>query len=259
MSTAMKCQLVVLCGLLTGAAGGQLVQSEPNKASYARDPANLPDAIAKVKSGDFSTGHVEMIAMAGAVQAIPILEVQYSRANDSLNKGELASALVRLGDKDNTYWDFLVENATSGLQTDAPPPLRRDSQPRPSQDFIDWAKAHNTTTDEALSSLYNSALALSFVAKSGDPRALPLLRRGLSSPYFITQAFAAEGLARLQDKESIPLIIDACKKALPAGAAAIAKSLVYFDEPEAQRAVDTYIPKNMARLYREARANGKTL
>jgi hypothetical protein len=153
--------------------------------------------------------------------------------------------------------DFLVKGVTQGLETDAPYVTRFDSQPGPSQEFTDWASAHNITTDAALETLYNSALAMSLLAKTGDRRGIPLLRRGLSSPYFLTQTSAAEGLAKIQDKESIPLIIEACKKAPAAAASVIARYLVYFDDPEAQRAVDTYIPKDMAKLYREARASGR--
>jgi PBS lyase HEAT-like repeat len=68
---------------------------------------------------------------------------------------------------------------------------------------------------------------------------------------------AAEGLAELQDKESIPLIIQACERAPAEAAGVIAQSLVYFDDPEAQGAVDRYIPKDRSKILREARAQGK--
>jgi hypothetical protein len=68
---------------------------------------------------------------------------------------------------------------------------------------------------------------------------------------------AALGLAEIQDKASIPLIIEACKRAPAEAAAVMAESLVYFDDAEAQRAVDTYIPKDAAKVFREARAQGK--
>jgi len=258
MSNAMKFQLLLLCALVTGAAYGQEKQSQPDKLIYAADPANVPDAIAKVKSGDFNGVHIAMIARAGAVEAIPILKQQFSRSQDPLIKSEIAAALVRLGVKDDTYWGLLVEGATPGLETDAPRVMRFDSQPGPSPEFVDWAKAHNITTDSALDTLYRSALAVALLAKTADPRGIPLLRRALLSPYFLTQAYAAEGLANIQDRESIPLIVEACKREPAAAAAVIAKSLVYFDDPEAQRAVDTYVPADMAKLYRKARADGKT-
>jgi hypothetical protein len=64
-------------------------------------------------------------------------------------------------------------------------------------------------------------------------------------------------LQQIQDTESIPLIVEACKKAPPAAAASIAEPLIYFDDAEAQGAVDTYVPKDRAKILREARAQGK--
>jgi hypothetical protein len=70
---------------------------------------------------------------------------------------------------------------------------------------------------------------------------------------------AANGLAEIQDEDSIPLIIEACKKAPAAVAGLIAESLIYFDDTEAKSAVDTYVPKDRAKILREARAQGKKL
>jgi hypothetical protein len=71
------------------------------------------------------------------------------------------------------------------------------------------------------------------------------------------EALAAEGLAEPQDVSSVPLIVQACGKASAEQAQIIARSLVYFDDPEAQRAVDKYVSKDAAKIHREARAQGK--
>ena len=68
---------------------------------------------------------------------------------------------------------------------------------------------------------------------------------------------AAMGLAQMQDKDSIPLIIEACKRAPKGFDSGIAEaSLVLFDDSQAQSAVDTYVPKDRAKTKREARAHG---
>jgi hypothetical protein len=69
---------------------------------------------------------------------------------------------------------------------------------------------------------------------------------------------AALGLAEAQDVDSIPLIVMACKRAPAEAAGLIAVSLIYFDAAEAQSAAARYIAKDMAKMYREARAAGKT-
>ena len=74
---------------------------------------------------------------------------------------------------------------------------------------------------------------------------------------YLTVQNNARLLAEIQDKDSIPLIIEACKRAPAAAAAVIAESLVYFDDTEAQRAVDMYVPKDRAKIIREAKAQGK--
>jgi hypothetical protein len=68
--------------------------------------------------------------------------------------------------------------------------------------------------------------------------------------------FAAKGLAQIQDKNSIPLIIAACQGAPTGYASEIAKSLIWFDDPRAQTAVDTYMPKEHAKIWRDTRARG---
>jgi HEAT repeat protein len=245
------------CAALGGTAHGQVEQSRPDKPVYGADNANLPDAIAKVGSGEFGAVHLELIAKSHAVQTIPVLEKQFTNSSDPTIKGKIADALVRLGDKNNDYWDFLVKEATPAVESDAPPLVPSDSQQGPSPEFIAWAKAHNVTTDSALGTMYQLSINVLFLAETGDPRGIPLLRRALFAPSFMTQAYAAEGLALAQDKDSIPLIIEACKRS-PTASLAIAESLVYFDDPRAQNAVDTYIPKDFAKSLREARAKGKT-
>jgi hypothetical protein len=47
---------------------------------------------------------------------------------------------------------------------------------------------------------------------SRDPRGIPLLRKALESPYREIVAAGADGLARADDKDSIPLIVEACKR-----------------------------------------------
>lgn len=253
--------LLVLSALLVTLAYGQ--QNQPNRPAYAADRANVPDAIAKVKSGNFGLVHIDMIARAGAVEAIPALQEQFTRTPDPLVKTKIASALVRLGDRDEIYWDFLVKQATTAVESDVPDFMNFDPQAKtgagPSPQFVAWAKAHNVPPNgrEAADAMYGLPGKLTLLASAGDPRAIPLLRRGLSSPNHMIEIAAADGLAELQDKDSIPLIIEACKRAPTEAAAVIARSLVYFDDAEAQRAVDTYVPKDTAKGLREGKAQGK--
>jgi hypothetical protein len=246
--------------LLPSHAHSQVKQ--PESLAYGADRANVPDAIAKLKSGDFLAIHVDLITRAGAVEAIPDLKEQFLHVQDPLLKAKIAAALVRLGEKDDTYWDFLVKQATPALKSDAPDYMSYDSRgktvPGPSPEFEAWLKAHNSPADSALEdSMYVLPGKVAFLGWSRDPRAIPILRQALSSPNHMIEVAAAMGLAEIGDQNSIPFIIAACKRAPAEAAAVIAQALVYFDDTEAQSAVDAYIPKDTAKLYRDAKTQGK--
>jgi HEAT repeat protein len=81
------------------------------------------------------------------------------------------------------------------------------------------------------------------LGETRDARAIPVLQRGLKAHGQI-QVAAAVGLAELQDRDSIPLIVDACKNAPPEIASTIAFfALVSFDDPRAQSAASIYLTK----------------
>ncbi len=259
--TKKLCQVLMLCALLSAGVYGQQAQNNTSKLGTAQGKAAVSEAIAAVKTGDFAPAHVETIAAAGAVEAIPVLKEQFARSHDWLIKAKLASALVRLGDKDDIYWTFLAKQATLAVESDAPDfmnmdPLAKDSA-GPSPGFIAWANAHKLDAKEAGKDLSFSTLGLMLLGSTGDRRAIPLLRQGLLSPNHHIEYVAALGLAELQDKDSIPYIVQACEAAPGDLPALIARPLVYFDDPEAQRALDKFVPKDDAKRLRESRAAGQ--
>jgi hypothetical protein len=219
----------------------------------------LATSIARAKSGNVDTYDVEIIAEAGAVQAIPSLEEQFGRTTDVSTKTEIANGLVRLGDKHNTYWNYLLEQATLAVDSDVPDALFSPLGKTVDQnsELQAWAQAHNVSANTAAqSALYDLPGKVLELADTGDPRGIPLLRRALQSRNYMIAVWAAKGLAQIQDKDSIPLIIAACQGAPTGFASEIAKYLIWFDDPRAQTAVDTYVPKEHAKIWRDARAQG---
>jgi hypothetical protein len=202
---------------------------------------------------------VDLIVRANAVEAIPILKEQFDHVEDQLTKVKIAAALVRLGDKDDKYWDFLVRLATRGVESNMPDLMSYDPQGKPisspSPEFIVWAKANTIQSEEQM---YLPLAAVGQLGWSRDPRAVPLLRRALLSPNYQIEIFAALGLAEIGDQDSIPFIVEACKKAPAEPASVIARALVYFDDNSAQTAVDQFIPKDIAKIERDAKARGDT-
>jgi len=262
MSTSPKLPHLVLriaicfvlgCPVLPRLAHGQATQ---------KTPTELDDAIATAssKSSVVSGRDVVVIANAGAVQAIPALEEQFRRATDVDTKVSIASGLVKLRDRDNTYWNFLLEQATLAVDSDVADAAFSESQGKmtiPSPELQIWADSHNVSVKTAHQyARYDMPGKVLELATTGDPRGIPLLRRALRSRNYLIVTWAAKGLAQIQDKVSIPLIIAAAQRAPTGYNSVIAESLVYFDDAQEQSAVDTYMPKENAKMAREVRARG---
>ena len=260
---------LVFCGLLVAVVYGQADQPKTAMA-YQVDPAELKKALAEMKStAPASTYWAQIIAEAHATEAIPDLEKQFARAKDSLDKAKLAQVLVLLGDKNDEYWNYLAESAALVLNSDAPQLIVHDAQGKLtlSPEWIAWAEAHKEPGTMGSRSdgsdivvedpVYVTPGSILLLGATGDPRAIPLLRQALFSSNVMVQMGAAMGLAQLQDKDSIPLIIEACTRAPQEMAEAMAGSLAYFDDADAQKAVDTFLRADRAKLLRERKKAGK--
>ena len=188
---------IVLSAFPICAAHGQAAPVQPDKIS---------NAIANVKWGHFNMMDVDNIAQMGAVQGIPVLEKQFVLAVDDPIKAKIADALVRLGDKDDSYWNYLARQAMIAIDNDAPFPVSLDAQGQTgpqqySPDFIAWAKIHNVSADSAAEDeMFGQPGIIIMLGQTEDTRAIPLLRQGLwSSNPFIEHA-AAMGLAHSRIK-----------------------------------------------------------
>jgi hypothetical protein len=220
-----------------------------------------------VKQGQFGPATLVQLVKHRAVQAIPVMKEQFAAQSATLLKEALSSALVRLGEKEPAYWEFLLIHASAAAVSDAPfPAILRDAQGKPvrgkySPEFLRWARTHNAAPDEAAQAqMSEHPIAMGFLAMTGDPRGRSVLRTAMSSHNPFVQIRAARGLARLQDTDSIPLIIEACQKAPQDVAALVAQSLVFFNDPRAQNAAEKFIPdrqllEELRKLSREKGVN----
>src|SRR5215471_11655203 len=208
---------------------------------------NVDDLIESIKQGTFTPATVNRIVQLRAVQAIAAMKQQFGVTQETLMKQALASGLVRLGDTDDLYWNFLVDHAKPAIESDAPFPSAFDTEGKLvrgqlSNEFVAWAKAHNMSPETASNvHVYELPVDLTFLAVTGDARGLPMLKRALSSRNYFIQGVAAKGLAKLRDTNSVPEIIAACRNAPAQVAELIARALVFFDDPRAQSAAETFI------------------
>ncbi len=180
--------LLLSCALLPCTAFGQADQSRPDKVA---------DAISQVGSGAFPLSAVEQIAEANAVQAVPALEKQFVASKAADSKGKIASALVRLGDDNDTYWNYLVEQATEAINSDLPLPTAYDSKGAPvrgqtSAEFDAWVKAHGVSPESAAeSALFTLPGKVEFLAE-GNPSS----EAGAPISQFSHRCDGSQGLGR---------------------------------------------------------------
>lgn len=216
------------------------------------DERQVADAIKRVESDDLGVGpvdalsFVDLIAAARAVQGLPVLEQYFSRTLDPGIKAGTASALVRMGDKNDTYWTYLVVLATPASESDAPYPFLEAAGKeniRFSPEFQAWANTRKLSLEAAFKlAWYDLPGNLAPLAKTGDPRGIPLLRKALVSSNLMIASLGAAGLAQAHDTSSVPMIIEACKR-LPASMAHfLADPLKFFDDPQAERTFAFYFP-----------------
>ena len=120
--------------------------SAQNAPAAPSQSDELATSIARARSGNVDTSDVEIIAEAGAVQAIPSLEEQFGRETDVDTISKIASGLVRLGDKHNTYWNYLLEQATLAVDSDVPDGVFSNLVGQTRDQFSSalqaWAQAH---------------------------------------------------------------------------------------------------------------------
>jgi hypothetical protein len=130
--------VAVWCALLAAVAYGQASQDQVDEALSLK----VRRVIDSLKWGTYGPATQEQIAQAQAGQLVPILEAQFVQSQDADVRARIASALVSLGDKDDMYWDFLVEQATPAIESEAPSP-RCFSQPKcvsgHPPDYVAWA------------------------------------------------------------------------------------------------------------------------
>jgi hypothetical protein len=222
----------------------------------AKARKELKDAVAAAGQTEFTPFWAQVLADANATDAVPNLKKMFAREKQPFFKAKLAQTLIKLGDHDQKYWDYLTGLATTVLKSDAPNPVVRTEEER--QKFIAWAKANAQNPDEAgTEATYFWPGYISMLAMSGDIRAIPYLRQALLSTNPMIQAAGANGLAELQDTHSIRLILDKCKSAEPDMARMFSQALIYFDDSEAQHTADLYLPPDLAKAMRENKAKGQ--
>lgn len=178
------------------------------------------------------------------------LKESFKTEADRHEKQLIASNLVRLGEKDDSYWTFLMKNAQNAIDREIPFPFELDpggqikqttsgpkGRPRGkySDAFINHCKNYGLAPDTvAKEAVYDLPQDILFLGMTGDARAGDTLLKALGSQNYFVVLAAAKGLARIQDRRAIKPLIMIALHAPAEFAQLIARSLLFFDDADAQ-------------------------
>ncbi|MFL6445560.1 MAG: HEAT repeat domain-containing protein [Candidatus Sulfotelmatobacter sp.] len=182
-------------------------------------------------------------AAEGDSGAIPDLEKMYDLLPEDDNyRGNIASLLVTRKVTNPRYWNHLVQDATSAIDSDMPDPTALDGTgkqvPRKlSEKFREWCKRRHLDANRAAErAIYGLPGQIWPLAASGDPRGFPLLMKGLQSQNSYVASISALGLAHIGDPRAILPIQQRCEKAPEFAAKTIGLGLLYFEGAKAEQA-----------------------
>jgi hypothetical protein len=82
-------------------AGFVCAQADHPRLAIGRNvnPSEVVKALEKLKEGKANAYHAQVVAEAGATEAIPDLERQFARVSDPLDKAKFAQVVLLLGDR----------------------------------------------------------------------------------------------------------------------------------------------------------------
>jgi len=185
--------------------------------------------------------------------------------DDGEGKMKVASKALRLGrkEKDEAYFRYLAELAQVAIERDVPSPMTFDEQGnwvrgKVNEAFLAWCTQHKVKAGEIAPILaYKDPMRVKLLADPGDPRALPLLLRGLTSPNFHIRLRAAHGVGLIGEARAIAPLIQAIEKTPKRFKKEMAKELGYFDHPQVQAALERFLedPQKRQRAIASARAD----
>ena len=209
--------------------------------------SSVQESLDKLRSGAYSLANLETLARSTNSLPVPLLTAEYDKQSDELTKAKLASTLIRLGKGDEAYWQFLGKSLDNALLDTPPSPFLFDHRghtiPGTSAAFERWALDRHMSTQEAGERYFFDVPALVlFIAQTERQRAVPYLMRALSSSNPYVEINASLGLAQMKVNAAIPKIIAACDSAPLELQSTLAESLIYFDDPLADKAARRLIP-----------------
>jgi hypothetical protein len=261
--TSTLCAAMAAFALLNSSAIVLAQEAGTSSIATANRSQEVATALKNVAAGKFNAGDISLLTEEKVVRAIPAIEELLKQTQNPLDRGTLATDLIRLGDSREANWNIVMSEVDEAINTTAPELAAEDADGniipgKLSPAFVQWAADHALTLSEAIFDqtirAQGAIVNLLLLKDTQDQRIIPALRRALTSRNYGVAMAAANGLATLKDMDSIPLIISACGHASKSGARSIAYALVFFDDIRARHAAEEYLPRNELQQLLRARA-----
>ncbi len=203
----------------------------------------------------FDQPHIQLFVIRrlislGDPRAIPALRNAFETQTQPLTREFIAAALVRLGEADQKYFDYVAGRAREAVNSDLPYSSRSVTAAAAwdggdfegPEEVRSWAQAHNVPIVQAV---WNATVeipgAVQALSVARDRRSVPILLEALRSPNSLVVQEAAFGLARMHETRAIDPIIAICQRLDAKNRPWTAKSLLYFSSKKAQEAASSLI------------------
>jgi hypothetical protein len=234
---------------------GAVSSAQPGAASHT--PVNPP----QVRFED-ALAHPDDQATLGSVlflyretrdeNAVAMIKQIFKAAREKSSKQQLALFLLRLGQKEDVYYDELFRYAKEAITAKAPLWYFSDPQGNAIRgeyplEFRNWCVARMLTIEDCVARVSGYATDVIYLAAAKDRRSIPLFREGLESDNEGIVSVCISALGRLNDTESLGLIDAALKRLKPNLRSIAASSLAEFDSPLVMPMLDRYITDPKAR------------
>jgi len=179
--------------------------------------------------------------------SLPELRHIFDTSQDKGQKQRAASLLLLLGDRDQSYLDYLIQSAQEAIESDMPFPVdpadNEEAQTKSAQAFVDWCSYQGIDPADAYQqALFTLPADVHWLARAGDPRSYDLLLRALQSPNPLIVSHAAEGLGKIGNPGAIPHLRETARR-MPSATVQreLARALLYFDDDAARETAAEYL------------------
>lgn len=202
---------LLVFGLL---AVSSLAQTLPS----AEQSSSLAEAATLYATGNFGPVVPSELEQIKGGNALPVFERRFPLLPDPDLQLVWAAELVRLGERDDRYWNLLAAEMLARLNSNVtdhePVDLLTGKPINPELGYV--VRHHPRYGEDYRSPATQDTLACQSLKLAGDPRAIPLLRNALDSPRESLRSCAAWILAERHDAAAIPRIVASIERS-PAG------------------------------------------